>query len=175
MRGGLPETGDARFLRAGISALRAPVRDARARKAEGKETTPRRSALASDLERTVSRIESPRAMLLRACTRIFLPLFFFSRPSFRRSLPLSSALLPSPLPSRGIRARVSSLNYLIRRRAREIRAPKLMDRRKGITHNGRTNRDSTTALTADRQFSRYFCCACRGEGARSRLRSKALI
>lgn len=173
MRGGLPETGDARFLRAGIGITGAGAQCARGKRREKKQRRDAARSRAISSER--SRVSNHLGRCLSVPVPGFFSFFFFSRPSLRRSLPLGSALLPLPLPSRGIRARVGSLNYLIRRRAREIRAPKLMDRRRGITHNGRTNRDSTTALTADGQFSRYFCCAYRGEGARSRPRSKALI
>lgn len=103
----------------------------------------------------------------------FLFFFFFSllRPPFRRSLPLTClvAALLSPVP-REPRDESRFIELFNTGRRARTRAPILMDRRKG-THNGRTNRDSTTALTTEREtFSRYFCAADRGEETRLPLR-----
>lgn len=109
----------------------------------------------------MSRIESPRGVLASAPIALFLPF-----------LPLSVGHVGERFFFRiaSARARASQFIELFNTATSEQRRS-LMDRRKG-THNGRTNRDSTSALasegdrrqTTDRHFPAIF--------ARLRLRLK---
>lgn len=124
--GGLPETGDARFLHRyrhyGADNTRAE------RWGEKKQAT---HCTRRDLKRIRSHVSNHLGQHFSVLIPGFFPFFSsLARLSVDR---YHGVTLLSCLPSHGIRARVSSLNYLIRRRAqeREIRAPKLMESRKG--------------------------------------------
>lgn len=95
--------------------------------------------------------------------------FFFLSPVFPSiAIPLGSAFSP---PAKPRDTRASQFIELFNTETSTRDTPKLMDRRKG-THNGRTNRDSTTALTTDKRF--LAISASIVAKGRLRPRSKAL-
>lgn len=82
--------------------------------------------------------------------------FYLFRPPFRRSLALPARLAAGLLSAcRALSARFIELFNTARARAQDARAEMLTDRR-GDTHNGPANRDSTTALTTDGRSSVIF-------------------
>lgn len=108
------------------------------------------------------------AALLSVPILRFFSLFFLSLVFPSIAIPLGSAFSP---PAKPRDTRASQFIELFNTETSTRDTPKLMDRRKG-THNGRTNRNSTTALTTDKRFLAISAPTVAKE--RLRPRSKAL-